>query len=292
MASVAGGGGGSRLVDGTVVVVGGRVTCVGNASQCAAALRHVPSESVIHTDGGHLWAGMISVGDGIGLYEMGEAATHDGSVTRGSESDLLNLHAADGMRSGGRHMWEAWRGGLALSVTPPEGSGGSDHLVRGWSGAMWTTPDHDFAGDHGSVMFARDVALHITLGNSVKGRFNVGGIGSSISGQIALLRQLISPASAPPEMAPILAGNATLVVHANQADTIAKVLRLKSELAPRLRLTIFGGAEAHLLATQLAAAAVPVILSPPRAVPRQRFDQDRAVYLGETDLLDSHGSRS
>jgi imidazolonepropionase-like amidohydrolase len=52
---------------------------------------------------------------------------------------------------------------------------------------------------------------------------------------------------------------------------------LLDEVAPSVRLTIFGGAEAHLVASKIAAAGVPVVLSPPRAVARAAFDQDRAV---------------
>lgn len=54
----------------------------------------------------------------------------------------------------------------------------------------------------------------------------------------------------------------------NSADIIATVIQLKTEveeaLGHTLKVTIMGGAEAHMLATELAKANVGVLLLPPR----------------------------
>lgn len=59
-----------------------------------------------------------------------------------------------------------------------------------------------------------------------------------------------------------------LVVETNNADVIATVVKLKEEIEEKLghhiRLTILGGAEAHLLAHELAKADIGVVLMPPR----------------------------
>lgn len=85
-------------------------------------------------------------------------------------------------------------------------------------------------------------------------------------------------------MVEVTNGSLPLVVHVDQADAIAHLLRLRAEIAPAAKLTVYGGAEAHLLASELAAAGVAVILAPPRARPRQRFDTYRAVDLAAGEV--------
>jgi hypothetical protein len=62
-----------------------------------------------------------------------------------------------------------------------------------------------------------------------------------------------------------------LVVEVHSADIIATLITLKKEVEDttkmEMRLTIAGGAEAHLLAKELAAANVGVILTPSRLGP-------------------------
>ena len=57
-----------------------------------------------------------------------------------------------------------------------------------------------------------------------------------------------------------------MVVEAHSADIIATLIILKREVEyttkMEMRLTITGGAEAHLLAKELAAAKIGVILTP------------------------------
>lgn len=62
-----------------------------------------------------------------------------------------------------------------------------------------------------------------------------------------------------------------MVVEAYSADVIATLITLKKEVENtmkiEMRLTITGGAEAHLLAKELGAANVGVILTPSRPFP-------------------------
>lgn len=61
-----------------------------------------------------------------------------------------------------------------------------------------------------------------------------------------------------------------VVVHTNNKDVIAHVVALKRETDAHL--VIMGGAEAHLVAAELAAADVPVIVSPFWGCERLFFD--------------------
>jgi hypothetical protein len=126
------------------------------------------------------------------------------------------------------------------------------------------------------------VALHITLGH---------GSTPSVSTEIAALRTLIlHPPNGEAEywirqLSKVCCvtykpgceivfinfpwqGKIPLVVRTNSADIITTVLRLKEELELELnhplKVTILGGAEAHLLANELAKADVGVVLMPPR----------------------------
>jgi hypothetical protein len=62
-----------------------------------------------------------------------------------------------------------------------------------------------------------------------------------------------------------------LVVQVQNADIIASLIQLKSEVKARtgtdIQLTIAGAAEAHLLAKELGEAGVGVILTPSRPFP-------------------------
>jgi imidazolonepropionase-like amidohydrolase len=62
-----------------------------------------------------------------------------------------------------------------------------------------------------------------------------------------------------------LEGKLPVVVHAQRQEDIAAVLRLQQEF--QLRMIVAEGAEAHLLADQLAAQKVPVLLGPVRLRP-------------------------
>jgi hypothetical protein len=62
-----------------------------------------------------------------------------------------------------------------------------------------------------------------------------------------------------------------VVVHTDNADVIATLIELKSEVeektGARIRMTIAGGAEAHLLARELADASVGVVVLSARPFP-------------------------
>ncbi len=143
-------------------------------------------------------------------------------------------------------------------------------MIRGVSSAMWVSPH---GHDHASTTLKSVVAVHIALGN----RARQAGLAASISGQLFQLRKWLR-STGPPQLEGVRNGSVPLVLHVDQADTMSQGLRLVAEVVPRARVTIFGGAEAHLIVPEIAAApnVEAVVLSPPRPVPEARFDQDRA----------------
>ena len=83
----------------------------------------------------------------------------------------------------------------------------------------------------------------------------------SITSQISMLRDLLTTGK---QIHPIYqrAADADIpvVVHTNNKDVIAHMIALKLETGAHI--VIMGGAEAHILATELAAADMPVIVAP------------------------------
>ena len=76
----------------------------------------------------------------------------------------------------------------------------------------------------------------------------------------------------------LLQGKATLVVDTDSADIIATIIELKQEVEEtlkvadgrkKLKVTIVGGREAHLLARELGEAGVGVLLTQPRPFPKE-----------------------
>lgn len=67
-------------------------------------------------------------------------------------------------------------------------------------------------------------------------------------------------------------GSTPLIVEAHSADVIATLLGLKAEVEKasgmQLTLTISGASEAHLLASELGAAGVGIVLNPIRQFPK------------------------
>jgi hypothetical protein len=208
----------STIRQGVVVVQNGIISCVGTSSSCATDLSGIP-QSGRFTTNGQMWAGMVAAGDGIGMYEMGEAPTHDGTA-RGTDDEMLDLWAVDGMRTGGRHQWEAFRGALTVSVTPPEGRG---RLVTGVSGAWWVTPK---SVGWDQAVLKKAVALHMTLGNAAKG---AGGLAGSVSGQLLMIRKILTRevvhTGHTGTLEAVRNGSWPLVMHVHQADAIDALLR-------------------------------------------------------------------
>jgi hypothetical protein len=119
-------------------------------------------------------------------------------------------------------------------------------------------------------------ALHVTINHNVKQ--------PSVSAQIAALRNLLS-GKGDGEMGEYFKmaarGGIPLVVDTNNADVMATLLDLLDELSQsagcKVKLTIAGGAEAHLLAKELGQAGVGVILTRPRPFPLTWSGKDMSV---------------
>lgn len=182
----------------------------------------------------------------------------------------------------------AYRAGVTSAVTAPLGSG----FFSGLGTAFSLSAKHKL--EQGSIV-KEVTGFHIAVRHNSKG--------PSISTQIALLRRLLL---APVDgalghhfrdvkkvcdlhvhpLSPCLTtrqGVLPLVIEAHSADIIATLILLKREvereIGSDIRMTISGATEAHLLAKELAQAAVGVIVRPSRPFPYVWEDRRLCVTL-------------
>lgn len=267
---------GKALADATVVVQGGVVRCVG---VCVLA-----GEIPVHDARGiKLLPGLVEVGSELGLVEISlEPHSHDGAA--GHAENLAHVRARDGLAVDSAVVAAARWGGVLAAVTAPQGGA----LVAGTAVAFRTAGPGPSA-----ATLVESAGVFVRLGDA--GRRDDRPLVGARSGQIAMLRALLRAASELPAanageavprglerssdreallaLAEVIAGRQPLVVQAHRAEDITAALGLQKSFG--LRLIILGGAEAWLVAAELAAAKVPVVLSPGRAKP-YRFETARA----------------
>ncbi len=291
------------LKEASVVVEGGKVTRVqaGGAGAVPAGCQRVEGLGRVLTPG------LIDAYTGLGLTEVSLEETTSDFGARGEEAVKepirAALRAADGINPASALFPVTRLGGVTAVAAVPGGG-----LVSGQSALVSTD---------GGVRRAQ-LALHVNLG--IAGRNAVSGSRSMV---LERLRELLfdareygkrraefeqnrmRPVAASrldlEALQPALAGTLPVVVAAERAGDMLAALELAREYG--LKLIIAGGDEAWLVAKELAAAKVPVLLQPTQNLPKN-FDAlssrlDSAVILREagvkvlfSTLVDSHQVRT
>ncbi|MNU96017.1 hypothetical protein D3C71_860420 [compost metagenome] len=296
----------SVIENGTVIVRGGRVVSVGTGA-APAGLPTIDARGKIVTPG------FVAVDSGLGGSEVGSV--------RGS-NDLSNnantLSAAFDL-SYGLDPWSftlpvARLGGVTRAVVTPQHAG---------SGGGHSHDDSDFAGaGHGGFqspgLFAGQAAV-IKLGGAdilVKPRVAMvapfGEAGKGVAGGArgaefvlfketlaevrlyarnkaaydrAALRDLSLSRADLEALIPVANGSMPLIVSVNRASDIQQVLRLAREEG--VRVILDGAAEGWLVADEIAAAKVPVLLHPITNLPGN-FEM-RAARMQNAAALNAAG---
>ena len=252
----------------TLVVANGRIVCAGHCEHVISA-----TSNIVALKDGHITHPLTAFGSLLGLEEIAaEDDTSDGSLSQDTFAS-----AVDGLRFQGKNLIAAYSHGVTKAITAPKFAG-SEH--KGLSAAFRTGAKHALE-KHAIVNSA--VALHYTLVKEGKT--------PSISSAIAELKSKLLGATTSdskkegdekkplqPEdlaLAQVVNGTLPLVIGVHSADTIASLIRLKTEVESALssaranksssasiNLVLLGGAESHILAPELASANVSVILAP------------------------------
>ncbi|KAJ3886963.1 carbohydrate esterase family 9 protein [Lentinula edodes] len=253
------------------VVQNGKLACIGTTDVCITSV-NVDSRTV-DLQGGSLAPGLVSYGSPLGLVHIaGEESTQDGEVFDGLMDKLPTIlggntaviRAVDGLQFATRDALLAYRSGVTTGVTAPCSSG----LLAGLSTAFNTGAAHKLI--EGAVV-QDEVAFHVSLSLSSS---------VSVSTQIATLRRLFLGGGAKGELevqvtkvleCALAQGKIPLVIGVHSADIMASLIQLKSEITKEtgseIQMTFAGASEAHMLAKEIGAAGVGVILSPARSFP-------------------------
>ncbi|WP_164007591.1 amidohydrolase family protein [Pyxidicoccus trucidator] len=266
------------LKDVTVVVADGRVRSVGAAVAPAGC-------EAVDGKGRVLTPGLIDPLTELGLVEVGAEETTQDEGLRGdaAKQDVrAALQASDSINPASAVFPVARLGGVTGAVAAPKGG-----LVAGQSAFVTTD---------GAIRQAT-LAMHINLG--VTGRDAVSGSRARV---LERLRELLFDAreygrrKADYEqrrmrdvaasrldleaLQPVLAGRLPVVVRADRVSDLRAALSLAKEYG--LKLILAGGSEAWMVAPELAAAKVPVILQPTQNLPA---DFDRLNSRGDSAAL-------
>ncbi len=244
---------GSRPTAGTLVLEDGRVT----AAEAGAA---VPSGCrEVSIPGRTVTAGLIDASSTIGLGEIDlEPSTQD-TDAGGTDPVRAAFRAADGYNPRSVLIPVARAGGVTSALVSPSGG-----LVAGQ--AAWVDL---FGGTQSEAVRKTPAAIAVSLD---------GPAGSALR----RLRELLDDArlfatrraawekgesrtfpwsrSDLEALRPVVDREIPLLVAADRASDLEALLGLASEQS--VRIVVRGGAEAHVLAPQLAAAGVPVIVNP------------------------------
>jgi len=249
-----------------VIIRGGKIICIG-ACEIETAEAGKDGVRTLHLRDGHLAPPMTAFGSSLGINAIqGERDTKDGS------NDGSTFSAAvDGLSLDTKGLEAAYRHGVTRAISAPAFKSGGH---KGLSVGFYTGARH--ALEHGAV-WREEVALHYTLTLSAK-QDKTPSLSSAV-GELRdkLLKAVHANATAEAsteetELAAAVRGNIPLVITVHSADIIAAVLRMKRDVeeemdsvhddTSQLRLIVFGAAESHLLADELAAANVSVVLAP------------------------------
>ncbi|KEQ98053.1 hypothetical protein AUEXF2481DRAFT_46299 [Aureobasidium subglaciale EXF-2481] len=262
----------------TVVVSEGKIICAGSCNAEARTATENKARTVALEDG-YLTRPLTAFGSGLGLQEiMGQPQTYDGAV-----KDKTWARAVDGLLLDGKNLFAAYHHGVTKAISAPIAQAFSGISLRGVSAGFLTGAKTPLSK---GAVFVEEAAVHYDF--TLKGKSETN---PSISSLVADLRHklleavrsnetIVDTYSEAASLKKVVEGKSALVLSVHSADSISALLRLKFTVEEAsktpLRLVVLGAAESHLVAEELAAADVAVVLAPllPWA---QSWDQRRSL---------------
>lgn len=266
------------IANGTVLMRDGDIVAVGTNVDIPA------DATVIDADGGWITPGIFTPFSQLGLIEVAlEGATVD---SRASESPFsVALDVSDGFNPAGTHIASSRLEGVTRAAIFPstgwnlfagqgaliETSNGSDSLFASQS-FVFADLSQSGASTAGGSRPAAWAYLEAAFADArgYPGRFAGDHQGDALNRHDAAA------------LLPVVRGRVPLVVNLDRAADIRRALRFQGENAP-LQLIIQGGAEAWMVADELAAAGVPVLVDPIRNLPGS-FDSLGSTLEGAARL--------
>lgn len=269
-----------------LVVSAGKVACIG---PCAVELQAAASKDhtkIVQLKNGYVTKSFTAFGSSLGLNEIDNEEDTD----NGPNTDVFS-RGLDGLRLDNKKMHVAHKYGITKAISAPKFTGTLTH--QGTSVGFLTGALH---GLEKGAVFADDVAVHYTLTLGAKSKSGTPSISSAIGAlRHALLEAVTStekasdPYSEKAYLKKVVAGEMPLAITVHNADAIAAILKVKavventiatsalsSASAAKVKMVIIGGAESHIVADELAAAGVGVVLAPLQSYANS-WDERRAL---------------
>ena len=262
------GDGSEPIPDGTVLVQGGKVVAAGPVVAIPAGVPTI--------DAGGKWVtpGLVVAVTDLGLVDVGAVEeSNDSDADKSPFSAALDVSAA--INPNDQPIQVSRGGGVTRAAVAPLGT----NSIFGGQGAVI-----DLGADSDAITKPR-AFQYVDLGESGARRAGGSRAGTyaSLRNALAEARELsLAPAGARrddillnrPDAAaliPVVTGQQPLYVHVERAADIRMVLALKREF-PALKLVVVGASEGWMVASELAAAGVPVLATPLTDLPNS-FEQ-------------------
>lgn len=258
---------GPAIEGGTVLVRDGRIVAVGRDVAVPADARRIDATGKVVTPG------LFAPTGSLGLVEVDQVGdTDDASFARGDDIVTAAFDVVDGLNPFSTLLPYNRLGGVTTAVAAPSGG-----LIAGQAAVI------ALSGDSPTAMLVRPrVAMFASFGE--EGARAAGGARGAAALRLREVfedarywrsnraafdrgetRELAASRLDLEALQPVLAGTMPLVVEAHRASDILAVLRIAREYGARP--VILGGTEAWMVASELAAVGVPVILKPLTSLP-------------------------
>lgn len=294
-------GAAGKIENGTVLIKDGRIVAVGSTVDIPADAERIDAAGKIVTPG------IFDPQSQFGVVEV-SAVSETGDASAGKSRFSAAFDVADAINPRSVLIPVNRIAGVTRAMVSP--TNGDQHIIAGRGAIIDLGSNAGFIHRDPAAMFA-------TLGES--GAKQAGG---SRAAALLALREALQDASDYGSnkkayaknqrrsytltrldleaLAPVLDGKLPLVIHVQRASDIEATLRLARDF--KLKLVISGGAEAWMVAGQLAAAHVPVLLNPLENLPNH-FESlgstlENAARLQQAGVLiafatgDTHNARN
>jgi len=256
---------GPKMENATVLIRDGRITAVGPAVT-------VPGDATrVDARGKWVTPGLIDGGTQLGLTEISAVnATNEGAL-RGSDVAAA-FNVAEGINPASTLIPVTRIEGVTTTLAAP---------ASGWISGQAVLIDLDGATIE-QMLVRSPVAIVVDLSEGSKSAG--GGSRAGVAQRLrrvfsdaleysrrrteytrAQMQQLAAPAADLEALLPVLRGQLPLIAFANRESDIATALRIGREF--KLKLILAGAQEAWMIAPQLAAAGVPVLVQPLDNIP-------------------------
>jgi imidazolonepropionase-like amidohydrolase len=284
-----------EIASGTVVVRGGRITAVGPNAPVPAGMRTIDAGGRIVTPG------LVSTNSTLSVSEIEQyGALND--VSSASPAITAAFDIQYGVNPASAVIPVARLGGITRAIITPVPSGGNEN-GEGHAHDMAGPASGGFGENNQSLFGGTVAAIHLgahTMDIVVKpniamvaamGDEGAALVGGSRGAAVATLKATLDAVRSYQRnpgafdrgetrdfglsradleaLIPVVQGRMPLVVSVSRASDIRNILKVARD--ERIRIIIEAGEEAHLVARELAAANVPVILNPTADLP-SRFE--------------------